>query len=84
MTTLSKDLHQVETLTESQIAQFKRDGMLVLPEVLDPDLCGKGARSVVEFDHGASSQYEAGRSFHLGPVYRGGGKALRGAPGGRG
>ena len=41
MTTLSKDLHQVEMLTESQIAQFKRDGMLVLPEVLDPDLCGK-------------------------------------------
>ena len=33
------DLHQVETLTESQIAQFKRDGLLVLPDVLDPDLC---------------------------------------------
>ncbi len=35
----SNDLHQVEPLTESQIAQFKRDGMLVLPGVLDPDLC---------------------------------------------
>ena len=34
-----KNLHQVETLTESQIAQFKRDGMLVLPGVLDLDLC---------------------------------------------
>ena len=32
-------LHQVEPLTESQIAQFKRDGMLVLPGVLDLDLC---------------------------------------------
>lgn len=36
-----KNLHQVETLTESQIAQFKRDGLLVLPGVLDPDLCAK-------------------------------------------
>jgi hypothetical protein len=33
------DLHQVPLLTESQIAQFKRDGMLVLPGVLDLDLC---------------------------------------------
>ena len=32
-------LHQVDLLTEKQIAQFKRDGMLVLPEALDPDLC---------------------------------------------
>lgn len=35
----SPDLHQVGPLSESQIAQFKRDGMLVLPGVLDPDLC---------------------------------------------
>ena len=35
----SPDLHQVPLLTESQIAQFKRDGMLVLPGVLDLDLC---------------------------------------------
>ena len=34
-------LHQVEKLTESQIARFKRDGLLVLPAVLDPDLCGQ-------------------------------------------
>ena len=34
-----KDLHQVPLLTESQVAQFKRDGMLVLPGVLDLDLC---------------------------------------------
>jgi len=33
------DLHQVEPLSESQIAQFKRDGVLVLPGVLDVDLC---------------------------------------------
>ena len=37
----SPDLHQVEPLTESQIAQFKRDGMLVLPGVLDADLCSQ-------------------------------------------
>ena len=35
----SPSLHQVPPLTESQIAQFKRDGMLVLPGVLDLDLC---------------------------------------------
>lgn len=35
----SPSLHQVPLLTESQIAQFKRDGMLVLPGVLDTDLC---------------------------------------------
>ena len=35
----SKDLHQVPILTEHQIAQFKRDGLLVLPGVLDPALC---------------------------------------------
>ncbi len=39
MATPEEELHQVETLTESQIAQFKRDGLLVLPAVLDPDLC---------------------------------------------
>jgi hypothetical protein len=34
-------LHQVDRLTDGQIAQFKRDGMLVLPGVLDFDLCGQ-------------------------------------------
>ena len=34
-----QDLHQVEPLSERQIAQFKRDGMLVLPGVLNLDLC---------------------------------------------
>ena len=35
----SPSLHQVPPLTAAQIAQFKRDGMLVLPGVLDLDLC---------------------------------------------
>ena len=35
----SPDVRQVERLTESQIADFKRDGYLVLPGVLDPELC---------------------------------------------
>ena len=39
MTKPSPDLHQVEPLTEEQIARFKRDGLLVLPGVLDADLC---------------------------------------------
>ena len=39
MTTLTPDLHQVDPLSEEQIAQFKRDGLLVLPGVLDSDLC---------------------------------------------
>ena len=36
---LVNDLHQVQPLSESQIAQFKRNGLLVLPGVLDLDLC---------------------------------------------
>ena len=32
-------LKQVAPLTENQIAQFKREGSLVLPEALDPVLC---------------------------------------------
>ena len=39
MTTPHPDLHQVDLLSDEQIAQFKRDGMLVLPGVLDADLC---------------------------------------------
>ena len=30
---------QVDLLTTSQIAQFKRDGLIVLPGVVDADLC---------------------------------------------
>jgi hypothetical protein len=33
------DVKQVNTLSASQIDQFKRDGFLVLPGVLDPELC---------------------------------------------
>jgi len=32
-------LKRVAPLTENQIAQFKREGFLVLPEALDPLLC---------------------------------------------
>ena len=32
-------LKQVAPLTATQIAQFKREGFLVLPAVLDPALC---------------------------------------------
>ena len=39
MTNPSPHLHQVDPLTEEQIAQFKRDGLLILPGVLDADLC---------------------------------------------
>ena len=39
MTVPANHLYRVELLSESQIAQFKRDGMLVLPGVLDLDLC---------------------------------------------
>ena len=37
---------QVPLLTASQIAQFKRDGFLVLPAVLDPERC-RGARDAM-------------------------------------
>jgi len=39
MPTPSPNVPQVAPLTASQIAQFKRDGVLVLPAVLDPELC---------------------------------------------
>ncbi len=35
----SPDLHKVPPLTDSQIARFKRDGMLLLSGMLDPELC---------------------------------------------
>ena len=35
----STNVKQVELLTTDQIACFKRDGFLVLPAVLDPELC---------------------------------------------
>ena len=39
MATPTPSAKQVELLTENQIAQFKRDGFLVFPGVLDPELC---------------------------------------------
>ncbi len=39
MATSSASVAQVAPLTASQIAQFKRDGYLVLPAALDPELC---------------------------------------------
>lgn len=39
MTTPTQSAHPIALLTNEQIAQFKRDGFLVLPGVLDPALC---------------------------------------------
>ncbi len=39
MATPFSSVAQVPRLTTEQIAQFKRDGLLVLPAVLDPELC---------------------------------------------
>ena len=44
MTRSSPDLYQVDRLTDAQVAQFKRDGLLVLPGVLDLDLCRRDRR----------------------------------------
>ena len=44
MTRPSPDLYQVDRLTDAQVAQFKRDGLLVLPGVLDLDLCRRDRR----------------------------------------
>lgn len=35
----TSSVKQVDPLSKSQIAQFKRDGFLILPNVLDPNLC---------------------------------------------
>ena len=39
MATTSLTVAQAPRLTTDQIAQFKRDGFLVLPGVVDPELC---------------------------------------------
>jgi len=39
MTIARPDVKQVDMLTPEQVAQFKRDGYLVLPAALDGDLC---------------------------------------------
>ena len=39
MTASAPSVPQVAPLTESQIAQFKRTGYIVLPGVIDADLC---------------------------------------------
>ena len=39
MVNLAANIKQVAPLTTAQIAQFKRDGYLILPAALDPDLC---------------------------------------------
>ena len=39
MSTPPPSVPQVPRLTTSQIAEFKRDGLLVLPGVIDPELC---------------------------------------------
>ena len=39
MTTASPSVAHVPRLTTDQMAQFKRDGFVVLPGVIDPELC---------------------------------------------
>ena len=39
MTTASPTVAQAPRLTTEQISRFKRDGFLVLPGVVDPELC---------------------------------------------
>ena len=41
MVNLAANIKQVAPLTTAQIAQFKRDGYLVLPAVLDPDYAAR-------------------------------------------
>ena len=58
MTVPANHLYRVELLSESQIAQFKRDGMLVLPGVLDLDLCRRARDQMGEIiaEHRPSMQ----------------------------
>ena len=48
MATPTPSVKQVAPLTENQIAQFKRDGFLVLPGVLDPELCRQARNEMWE------------------------------------
>ena len=62
MTVPANHLYRVELLSESQIAQFKRDGMLVLPGVLDLDLCRRARDQMWEIiaEHRPSMQRDGG------------------------
>lgn len=53
----TSNFKSIEPLTTDQIAQFKRDGFLVLEEVLDPELC-RQARDEMWETIQASSAYE--------------------------
>ncbi len=44
----SDSVPQVPLLTESQIAQFKRDGFVLLPSALDPELCRRARDAMWE------------------------------------
>ena len=66
-TPTAPNVKQVPLLTASQIAQFKRDGFLVLPSVLDPELC-RQARDAMWRDCNPPAPHEAQRSLHLDPL----------------
>ena len=54
-------INQVPLLTTGQIARFKRDGFLVLPGVLDPELCRQAREALwdaVETHHPAMKRGE--------------------------
>ena len=67
MVTSSPGMKQVEPLTASQIARFRRDGFLVLPAVLDPELCRLARNEMWEAIAAELPPYEKGRPLHLGP-----------------
>ena len=63
-------MKQVDLLSPDQIAQFKRDGFLVLPTVLDPELCRQVRDDIVGNDRWPLPPLDEGRAFHLGPHQR--------------
>ena len=61
-------LKQVAPLTENQIAQFKREGFLVLPEALDPVLC-RQARNKMWKSIQIPAPHKKGTVLHMAPHY---------------
>ena len=68
MTMPSPSVKQVEPLTASQIAQFKREGFLVLPAVLDPELCRQARDEMWETVEANLPRLKRGDSSTWGPI----------------
>ena len=58
-------LKQVGPLKANQISQFKREGFLILPTILDPALCRQGRDEMWEAIQTHLPSMKRGRTLHV-------------------